>query len=130
VIRDAYGLGGAAMPVPGAASWKVTADAVAGGLERIPAGAGLAAGLACALGVACALLTGRRWVPSPIALGIGFLLPLSVTSTFALAALGFAWLARRAPAWAGRHGAALGAGLIVGEGVAGVAIAAIIVATG
>jgi uncharacterized oligopeptide transporter (OPT) family protein len=127
-IRDAYGLGSAAMPVPGAASWKVTAEAVAGGVERIPPGAVLAAIAAALAGAAFTILRRHRWVPSPIAVGIGFILPMSVTSTFALAAIGFAIAARRAPRWFDRNGAVLGAGLIVGEGLAGVVIAAIVVA--
>ncbi|HMG24236.1 MAG TPA: OPT/YSL family transporter [Kofleriaceae bacterium] len=130
LIRDAYGLGGTAMPVPGAASWKVTAEAVVGGTERIPPGAAPAAILAAAAGAALTIFRRHRWVPSPIAAGVGFILPMSVTSTFALAAIGFAVVGRRAPAWLGRHRAELAAGLIVGESIAGVAIAAILVARG
>jgi uncharacterized oligopeptide transporter (OPT) family protein len=128
LIRDAYGLGGASMPVPGAASWQVTAEAVVGGIERMPRGAALAAGIAALAGAALTIVRGRRWVPSPVAAGIGFVLPISVSTTFALAAVGAALAARRAPAWFARHGAVIGAGLIVGEGVAGVVIAAIVVA--
>jgi uncharacterized oligopeptide transporter (OPT) family protein len=128
LIRDAYGLGSAAMPVPGAASWKVTAEAAIGGLAHMPPGAAPAALVAALAGVAFTILRRHRWAPSPIAAGIGFLLPLSVSSTFALAAIGFAIVAVRAPAWFARHGAVIGAGLIVGEGVAGVVIAAIAVA--
>jgi uncharacterized oligopeptide transporter (OPT) family protein len=130
LIDRAYGIGSAAMPVPGAASWKLTADAVVRGISGAPDGAALAALIAAAAGVALGLVRRRRWAPSPIAIGIGFLLPLSVTASFAASAIGFAIAARRAPAWFARRGAVLGAGLIVGEGLAGVAIAAIAVALG
>jgi uncharacterized oligopeptide transporter (OPT) family protein len=70
----------------------------------------------------------RRRTPSPIALGIGFIVPASIGTALALGAVGFALIARRAPAWHARMGPALASGLIVGEALAGVAIAAVLVA--
>jgi uncharacterized oligopeptide transporter (OPT) family protein len=131
LIREAYGLGTAAMPAPGATSWKATADAVAGGAAGMPAGAPIAAAIAAA--VAIGLTVAERWtraLPSAIAMGVGFLVPASIAAALAIGALAFAAIARGAPAWHARSGPPLAAGLIVGEAFAGVVIAAIVVAAG
>jgi len=134
LIREAYGLGGTAMPVPGAISWKVTADAAAGGLSALPAGIALAtlAGAAGGVVLTVAARADRlaRVLPSAIAMGMGFILPASFSVTVALAAIAFAAVARRAPAWRERSGPGIASGLIVGEGFAGVVIAAITVLRG
>jgi uncharacterized oligopeptide transporter (OPT) family protein len=133
LIRDAYGLGSAALPAPGALSWKATAEAVAGGTATMPAGAPLAALAGALAGVALAVAGRtrvRRFVPSAIAIGVGFIVPASIGAALALGAIGFAAVARRAPAWHARSGPALASGLIVGEALAGVALAAIVVARG
>jgi uncharacterized oligopeptide transporter (OPT) family protein len=134
LIREAYGLGGAEMPAPGALSWKATADAVSGGLERMPAGAPLAA-LAGAIAGAALTALGRvrrlqRYVPSAVAMGLAFVLPASLTATLALAAFAAGIAAARAPAFAERHGPVLASGLIIGEAFAGLVIAAVVVAGG
>lgn len=131
LIREAYGLGTAAMPAPGATSWKATADAVAGGAAGMPAGAPIAAAIAAV--VAIALTIAERWtraLPSAIALGVGFIVPASIAVALAIGALAFAAVARWAPAWHARSGPPLASGLIVGEAFSGVVIAAIVVATG
>jgi uncharacterized oligopeptide transporter (OPT) family protein len=133
LVRAAYGLGSAALPAPGALSWKATAEAVAGGTAHMPAGAPLAALAGALAGIALAI-AGRtrlgRFTPSAIAIGIGCIVPASSGAAVALGALGFAAIARRAPAWHARSGPALASGLIVGEALAGIAIAAIVVARG
>lgn len=131
LVREAYGIGTVAMPAHGAVSWKATADAVAHGTAGMPPGAPLAALLGAAAGVALALVERtrlRRFTLSPIALGVGFIVPASLTVTVALAALASALAAARAPAWHARHGAALAGGLIVGEAFTGVVLAAVAVA--
>lgn len=128
VVREAYGLGTPAMPAPGALSWQATARAVAGGTATMPAGAPLAALAGAAAGIALVCLERsarlRRWVPSAIAIGVGFIVPASIGAGLAISALGFAVVRRRAPAWHARSGPALASGLIVGEALAGVAVAA------
>ncbi len=129
LVREAYGLGTVAMPAPGATSWKATADAVAG--RAMPGGAPLAALVGAAIGVALTVLERvprlARALPSAVALGVGFIVPASISVALTIGALGFAVVARRAPAWHARSGPALAAGLIGGEAFAGVVLAAIVV---
>lgn len=132
VIDGAYEIGSAAMPSPSVLSWKATADAVRGGIASMPAGAPLAALIAAVVGVALAVAERRagaaRWSPSAVGLGIGFILPFSLGAAVAVAATGGALTARGAPGWSSAHLPALASGLIAGEGLAGVAIAAMKVA--
>jgi len=134
LVREAYGLGTALMPAPGALSWRATALAVAGGTASMPAGAPLAALAGAIAGVALAIVDRRprlaRWAPSAVAIGVGFIEPASITITAAVAAIGFAAVAARAPTWHQRSAPALAAGLIVGEAFTGVVVAAILVARG
>jgi uncharacterized oligopeptide transporter (OPT) family protein len=131
IIREAYGLGDTAMPAPGAVSWRVTAATVVGGLDNLPAGAPLAALVAGIAGIVLAVLqrTQRlsRMLPTPIAMGIGFVLPVSVTATLALAAILHAILTMRWRRWSEGPASTVGSGLIVGEAFAGILIATIIV---
>lgn len=131
LIQRAYGIGTESMPSPAALSWKATADAVAGGTDSMPAGAPLAALVGALAGV---LLTIgerseklRRFLPSAVALGIGFIVPAMVAFTLALSAIAFALIARRAARWQ-ESAPPFASGLILGEATAGVVIAAIAVA--
>jgi len=131
LVGQAYGIGTEAMPSPAAMSWKATADAVAGGTDSMPAGAPLAALAGALAGV---LLTVgerserlRRFLPSAVAIGIGFIVPAMIAFTLALSAIAFALVARRAPGWNQRNAPSLASGLILGESFAGVIIAAIAV---
>jgi uncharacterized oligopeptide transporter (OPT) family protein len=129
LVQEAYGIGTEAMPSPAALTWKATADAVAHGTEGMPPGAPLAALVGAAAGVLLTLGERRerlrRLLPSAVAIGIGFILPAMISTTLALSAIAFALVARRAPAWHERSAPSLASGLILGEGFAGVIIAAI-----
>ena len=131
LIDRAYGIGTEVMPSPPAMSWKATADAVAGGTESMPPGAPLAALLAAVAGILLTLgersATLRRFLPSAVAIGIGFIVPAMIAITLALSAIAFALVARGAPAWNERNAPALASGLILGEAFAGVVVAAIAV---
>ncbi len=131
LIDSAYGIGTEAMPSPAAMSWKATADAVAGGTDSMPAGAPMAAlggalaGVLLTLGERSQAL--RRFLPSAVAVGIGFIVPAMIAFTLGLSAIAFALVARRAPGWTQRSAPSLASGLILGEASAGVVIAAIAV---
>jgi uncharacterized oligopeptide transporter (OPT) family protein len=131
LIDRAYGVGTEAMPSPSAMSWKATADAVAGGTDSMPAGAplaalaGMVAGILLSLGERSRIL--RRFLPSAVAIGMGFILPAMIGLTLALSAVAFALVARRAPGWTRESAPSLASGLIIGEAFAGVVIAAIAV---
>ena len=131
LVHRAYGVGTEAMPSPAATSWKVTADAVASGTRGMPPGAALAALVAGLAGVLLTLAERRervaRFLPSAIAMGVGFIVPATITVTLALSAIAFALVTRRAPDWSQRNAAPLASGLILGEAFAGVVLAAVAV---
>ncbi|MBA3391641.1 MAG: OPT/YSL family transporter [Deltaproteobacteria bacterium] len=131
LIRGSYGLGNDVMPAPAAQSWKATAELVQHGVSALPAGAPVAAAIAFVAGIALALAGSTRWlawVPSPVALGMAFILPPYLSLTIAIGGC-VRWLVeRRHRAWAATHGIALVSGLIAGEALAGLAIAALIIA--
>lgn len=129
LIRRGYGLGTEAMPAPAAQSWKATAEIVQHGTSALPAYAPLAALVAFVVGAALAFAQPRAsFVPSPVAMGLACILTPYMSITIALGA--FAWwlLARWRDAWTNEYGLAVASGLIAGEALAGLAIAALMVA--
>ncbi len=131
LIRGSYGLGNDVMPAPAATSWKATADLVQHGVSALPAGAPLAAAIAFVAGIALAVAGSTRWLawaPSPVALGMAFILPPYLSLTIAIGGLALWLVERRHRAWASTHGIAFVSGLIAGEALAGLAIAALIIA--
>ena len=124
LIRRGVGLASEAMPSPIALSWKATAEVVQHGASAMPAGAPLAALIGAAAGAAL-VAAGRRlaWLPSPVAIGMAFLLPPYLSLTMALGALAFALVGRARPAWHAAHAAPLASGLIAGESLVGLASA-------
>lgn len=127
VVLDAYGLGSEVLPAPGAVTWRATAEAVSGGGSTAPPWAVEGALIAFALGVAL-LFLGRnerisRWLPSPIAFGIAFILPASFSGTVVLGTIALALAQRLKPSWSAEYMLPLAAGAIAGESLMGVAIA-------
>ncbi len=129
LLTRAYGLGSEALPVPSAHQFRVLAELSAQGFSGLPLHAAEAAGLGMAGGAALAL-TARgglaRWLPSAVAMGIGFLLPASFAVTIAAGALVTALARRASPARVEQHVPALGAGAIAGESLMGLALAALV----
>lgn len=129
VITRAYGLGTERMPAPGALSWKATAEAVQGGFSTLPSHAPSAALIAFGVGCALTLLAETRlarFLPSPVALGIAFLLPTSISVAMFMGALALTFMTRRFPAWTEEHISALAGGAIAGESLLAVILAALI----
>jgi len=123
-----HGLGSEALPVPAAHQFRVVAELATQGFSGLPAYAAQAAGIGFGVGAALMLAArGRleRLLPSPVAMGIGFILPAYFAVTIALGGL-LAVLARRArPQWVEQYLPAVGAGTIAGESLMGLAIAAL-----
>jgi uncharacterized oligopeptide transporter (OPT) family protein len=132
LLLRAYQLGTPTMPAPGAISWKATAEAVQMGTAAMPPHAALGATIAFALGIVLTLL-GRtrlaRWVPSPLPLGIAFLIPAPLSGAIFVGGTTFALLRAFRPTWTDEHVPSLAAGLIAGESLTGILIAALL-ATG
>jgi uncharacterized oligopeptide transporter (OPT) family protein len=140
LVTRAYGLGSEQMPAISALSWKATSLALGGGLA-MAAGSGraLAFGLAFTVGAVLSLLARRRrWqklLPSSTALGIGLLMPVSlsaagvcgivlVTAARRLATRGGPLPGPAATELEETFGSAA-AGALAGESLMGVAIAAL-----
>ncbi|WP_404365534.1 OPT/YSL family transporter [Corallococcus coralloides] len=127
LLVDAYGLGTAVLPVPAAAQFRAVAEVSVRGLAGLPPYAGWGALVGCAVGALLTLAAkGRaaRWLPSPVAMGIGFLTPAYFAVTLCVGA-GLAALARRlSPRATDAHVPALGSGALVGESLMGLIIAA------
>jgi uncharacterized oligopeptide transporter (OPT) family protein len=122
VLVRAHGLGSPLLPAPAAAPWMALAQVADRGLAALPPGA--VAASAVALGVGAALELARRsskgrHLPSPLMMGIGFVLPLAASSALVLGAF-LGWLARRRKVSGVEP---LVGGLVAGESVAGLAIA-------
>jgi OPT family oligopeptide transporter len=128
LLVKTYGLGSEALPMPSAQQFKVVAELSTRGFSGLPPYAALAAGVGFGLGVVLTLAArGRveRFLPSPVAMGIGFILPAYFAVTIALGAA-LAALARRVrPQQVEQYLPAIGAGTIAGESLMGLAIAAL-----
>lgn len=132
LVAGAYGIGTQLMPAPGALSWKATAEAVQLGSAATPNHAGLAVLVAAGLGVCLTLLDKTRaaaLLPSPVALGIAFVIPAPLSGAIALGAFVRVLMRRRFATWSEENVPALAAGAIAGESLTGIVIAALL-ATG
>lgn len=127
-LAKAYGLGSQALPAPFAHQFRAVAELAVRGLDGLPPYGGVAAGVAAAVGAALTLAAGSRaarWLPLPLAMGIGFILPAFYAVSICLGAVGMALARRRWPEATERNVAPLGAGAIAGESLTGVLIAAL-----
>ena len=128
LVTSAYPLGGEQMPAPAAFAWKAMAELLTQGLGALPPKAGIAVGAGVAFGAALACLRKIRalapYVPSGMAVGIAFIVQayFSLVIFFGSLAL-VVWRARR-PSSAQRLSFAVASGLIAGEGLFGIAKAA------
>ncbi len=125
LLREAYTVGGADLPAPFAQTWAATTNALLGGGAGVPDGAGVAALIAAACGAALAIAAGpglRRFVPSPTAIGIGFLLPMSFGLPIVAGGVLAAALGRNRPRVADTL-PIVGTGAILGEATLGTIIA-------
>jgi uncharacterized oligopeptide transporter (OPT) family protein len=130
LLVSAHGLGSEALPAPSALTWKAVAEVGVRGAAAVPDGAGIAALVALALGALLELGARSRWrrvLPSPVVLGIAFVIPAESSAAIALGAIAGAVIARgrveRAPVVA-----AIGAGAIAGESLVGVVLAGLLIA--
>jgi uncharacterized oligopeptide transporter (OPT) family protein len=126
LLVNAYGLGSKALPVPTAHQFRAVAELATRGLSGLPPYAAWAAVIGFGVGAALTLASrGRleRFVPSAVAVGLGFILPAFYAVTIATGALLAALLRRARPQELGQHLPALGAGTIAGESLMGLTIA-------
>lgn len=123
-------------PAPAVATWKAVAEVLAQGLDSVPAAALwaalLAAVIGCVLGAFDAMLPRRmlRFVPSASALGLAFVIPASTSLGLFYGALLAYLLSRFFPRWSAAYLVAGAAGLVAGESLMGVLLAALSMAAG
>ncbi|MBV9841748.1 MAG: oligopeptide transporter, OPT family [Sphingomonadaceae bacterium] len=138
LLDKAYGFAGTigqvrttALPAPQATLITALAQGVLGaGLDWSLIGSGAAIGILL-IGIDALLGRAGKMRLPPLAVGIGIYLPLSATLAVSVGALiGHLWEKRHRDAATRRIGVLLASGFIVGESLFGVALAALIVATG
>ena len=118
-------------PAPAVATWKAVAEVLLGGLASIPASALLAAALAAVLGTLLGVLEAvlapalLRFLPSASALGLAFVIPASTSLGLFYGALLAYLLARLFRKWSAAYLVAGAAGLVAGESLMGVLLAAL-----
>jgi len=128
MITRVYALGTERMPAVSAISWKATADALTGGLSGLPPHGVHALLISFAAGTALCILARTRvgrFLPSAVALGIAMITPFSLSAAALVGAGGLALIHRRFPKAIDGHVSALAAGLLAGESILGVVIAAL-----
>jgi uncharacterized oligopeptide transporter (OPT) family protein len=129
VVARAYGIGSERLPAVSVLSWEATATAVQGGLAGLPRHAAEAAMIAFVFGSLLTLLGRTRlapYLPSSVALGIGFLMPLSMTASLFIGALLLTLMAAVWPDWTRDHIESVAGGAIAGESLAAVVLAVLI----
>ncbi len=125
VVR-ANPLGTERMPAVAAVSWRATAEAVSGGFARLPPWGVQAAIAGFILGVVLSSAgKGRiaRFLPSPVAVGIALITPVTMSATILIGAVGMALARHRWPRIANGDDHALAAGALAGESLMGVLLA-------
>jgi uncharacterized oligopeptide transporter (OPT) family protein len=124
LLVAAYGLGTEAMPAPAAVSWKATAEVAMHGMSSMPEYAPYGAAIGFAVGCILSLRPIATYAPSPVALGMAFILPPYMSLTIAIGGLAYWVVATRSAKK--DEGVALASGLIGGEALAGLVIAALL----
>lgn len=115
-------------PAPAVATWKAVAEVFKVGIGALPPRTLPAIGIAAAVGIALAVIESRlpkerrRYLPSPSALGLGFVVPANQSLSMLLGGVIAAIVAKRRPAWHDRFWIVVCAGAIAGESLAGVGV--------
>jgi putative OPT family oligopeptide transporter len=122
-------IGSAEWPAPAVATWKAVAEVFSRGLSAMPPyalaamAAGAVAGVALAVAEKKLPARMRPFVPSPAALGLGFVVQAWYGLSVAIGAIVGAVLRRAFPAWSERLLVPVLSGVVAGESLMGVAIA-------
>jgi uncharacterized oligopeptide transporter (OPT) family protein len=110
------------LPAPTAVAWRTLADGLAGGKSGIPPHAASAAWIAAGVGALLGALGARlkKWpLPSPVAMGLGAIIPPCYSVTILAGALIGALLRTVAGNWWKKDMYLVTSGLIVGESLTG-----------
>jgi OPT family oligopeptide transporter len=131
IIPNASLLGGEEFPAPAAQVWKGVAELMANGLSSLHVTERLALGIGGFVGILIPILErvlparARAWVPSPMGLGLAFVIPFYNTLSIFVGAL-LAWiLMKKTETLAAMYTIPVAAGTIAGESLMGVVIASL-----
>ena len=130
LIFNTYELGTEAMPAPAAFRFAALADLFARGFEALPAYAVTAMIIGAAAGVVLGVLESfgrvRRWIPSPVGIGIAMIIPFTYSFSIFFGALIFAVLKLAMREKMEEYQFVIGASGIAGSSVMGMIIALLI----
>lgn len=131
LLTAAYEIPGEDFAGPAVSAWYAMAEVLAKGLSSLPPGALTAAAVGAVVGVLIPLLAQikglGKWLPSPIALGIAFMVtPYSAMAMWLGALLTDIYKKKNADQ-VDRYGASLASGLIAGEGLMMVVVAVLLI---
>ena len=109
-------------PVPAAQIWVAVARALTGGLSSLPPSVLYAILIGAGIGLVLSLLDkvlpkARAWLPSAAALGMGWVVPFSVSLSFAIGAAILTIWRRTLPRSEGTYSIPVASGMIAGESI-------------
>jgi OPT family oligopeptide transporter len=129
LLTRAHGLGSEKLPAIAAVVWSNFARVLSTGLSALPAYATVGVAIGVCIGILLASLEKtriRRWMPSPVGVGIGMIFPGFQGITMALGGAVRGVVDRFHPRWSEKYAYLVAAGLIAGEGLVGIVVAILI----
>ena len=125
LVPDASAIGGDKFPAPGAQSWAAVAKLLARGVSSLHVTAQWGLVIGGAVGIALVLLSAalpkyKKWLPSPMALGLAFTMPAWNSISIALGAIAAWAIQKKKPALAALLVVPIASGFIAGESLLGV----------
>jgi len=131
LLTAAYEIPGEEFAGPAVVAWHIMAKVLAEGFKSIEPSALWAAGVGGCFGIILTLLgkvkSIAKWLPSPVALGIAFIVPAVYSVAMWLGAILTYICNRKNPDAVDRYGASLASGLIAGEGLMMVVVALLLI---
>lgn len=131
LLTAAYEIPGEDFSGPAVSAWYAMAEVLAKGFSSLPAGAIPAAVVGGIVGILIPLLAKikrvAKWLPSPIALGIAFMVTPYSSMAMWLGAFLTSVVKGRRPDTVDRYGASMASGLIAGEGLMMVVVAILLI---
>lgn len=132
LLTAAYEIPGDDFAGPAVMAWHAMAELLAKGIKSLPAHAMTAALVGAIVGLIIPLIGAAnkkigKWLPSPIALGIAFMVtPYSALAMW-LGAVLTSFYNKKSPETVDKYGASLASGLIAGEGLMMVVVAILLI---
>ncbi|MEO8398975.1 MAG: oligopeptide transporter, OPT family [Ignavibacteriaceae bacterium] len=125
-VTNAYGIGTEILPAPSAVLWKGLAELLSQGLASLPnyAFAGILSGAIIGIILALSEKTkAKKYLPSPIGMGIGIIVPAFFSVTIFLGSLLSYFFSKKFSEKSNAYSISIASGAIAGESITGVIIA-------